>query len=56
MSTLHITVVSKDPDYLPDGMFHDHVLGEVVDVLGKALKAWYDERGKDLLVVEPEVG
>lgn len=56
MSTLHISVVSKDPDFLPDGMFHDDVLAEVVDELGKALKAWYDDHGKDLVVIEPEVG
>lgn len=54
MSTLRVTITSKDPDYLPDGMFHDQVLDEVVDVLRRALKAWYDERGKDLLVFEPD--
>lgn len=40
---------------LPDGeqMYADDVVAEVSDVIAKAVDAWYQARGKDMLCCEP---
>lgn len=48
-----------DPDHLPlkggERMYADDVVGEVQDVVQKAVATWYATRGHELLACEPGV-
>jgi len=54
-----IACTVHSPEHLPtkDGeqMYADDVVEEMQDVIGAALDAWYQQRGRELLATEPMV-
>lgn len=52
---LWITYTVKDPEQLPDGCDADDVSADLRAIVGNELRRWYNARGIDYLVCEPEV-
>lgn len=55
--SLEVSILVSKSDHLPqkngEQMYADDVVQELREVLGKAVDAWYQTRGKELLDTEP---